>query len=239
MKLLIASDLHFEFHADHGVSMVQSLTEADVLVCAGDLSSSSGVGAALELLCERYEHVVFVPGNHEFYGSSIPVVRERLRALSDRLEGLHYLDDSTCEIEGRTFVGSTMWFRKLPGIERYHAMLNDFHLIKRATHDIYEENERALLFLEQHVTAESIVVTHHLPSPKSIDPRYAGSAINCFFLCNMQALIESAQPSMWIHGHTHSSMDYTIGRTHVVCNPFGYAGREVNPNFTENKLIEA
>jgi Icc-related predicted phosphoesterase len=238
VKLLVASDLHFEFHADHGASMVQSLAPADVLVCAGDLSSSSRLEEALNLLCQRYAHVVYVPGNHEFYGSSIPAVRERLRALADRLAGLHYLDNSTCEIDGRKFVGSTMWFRKMAGIERHHNAMNDFHLIRNSGRDIYEENERSLLFLEQHVTAESIVVTHHLPSPKSVAPRWAGSSINCFFVCNVQPLIEAAQPSLWVHGHTHDSADYTIGSTRVVCNPFGYAGREVNPKFTEHKLIE-
>jgi Icc-related predicted phosphoesterase len=218
--------------------MVEALADADVLVCAGDLTASSGVEDALERLCKRYEHLVFVPGNHEFYGSNIPDVRRRIRSLADREDRLHYLDDSTCEIDGHKFVGSTMWFRKLPGIERYHSMLNDFRLIKRATHDIYEENERALLFLENHVQENTIVVTHHLPSPRSIDPQYASSPINCFFLCNMQPLIERVQPPLWIHGHTHSSMDYEIGSTRVVCNPFGYAGRERNMSFTEHKLIE-
>jgi len=30
-------------------------------------------------------------------------------------------------------------------------------------------------------------------------------------------------PVLWVHGHTHSSRDYVVGRCRVVCNPRGYA----------------
>lgn len=238
MRILVASDLHFEFQRDHGKSLVASLAEADVLVCAGDLTASSGVESALELLCDKYQHVVYVPGNHEFYGSSIPTVRKVIQLLASRLERLHYLDNSSVELEGRKFLGTTMWFRRQPGIEMYHSSMSDFSVIRQASRDIYAENERAVLFLEQHVTSETIVVTHHLPSIHSIHQKWRSSLLNCFFLCDMQRLIETTQPPLWIHGHTHESMDFTIGATRVVCNPFGYAGRETNFNFTEAKILD-
>ncbi len=46
-----------------------------------------------------------------------------------------------------------------------------------------------------------------------------------------------AQPQLWVHGHTHASLDYRIGATRVVCNPFGYARDEENPHFEEAKLV--
>jgi Icc-related predicted phosphoesterase len=39
------------------------------------------------------------------------------------------------------------------------------------------------------------------------------------------------QPRLWIHGHTHESFDYEIGKTRVVCNPRGYASIEENKGF--------
>ena len=44
-------------------------------------------------------------------------------------------------------------------------------------------------------------------------------------------VIESAQPALWVHGHTHSSADYQVGDTRVVCNPYGYYRHEVNTEF--------
>ncbi len=52
MKIRVASDLHFEFHADGGVSLAQELAQGDfdMLVIAGDLSSFGGLRSALKIL---------------------------------------------------------------------------------------------------------------------------------------------------------------------------------------------
>src|SRR5687767_12863168 len=101
MRLLVASDLHFEFQRDRGVALASSLAPADVLVCAGDLAVAPLLGEALALLLERYPHVVFVAGNHEFYRSGLRAVRRALRALDERIERFHYLEQAECRIEGR------------------------------------------------------------------------------------------------------------------------------------------
>ena len=245
MRLLVASDLHVEFHADRGRSMVDSLADADVFVCAGDLSTSRGIWDALLLVLRKYKHVVFVFGNHEFYGSNIQAVRQKIARLQARLEGmpgkygqLHVLDNSTCEIEGQRFVGTTLWVRHTPDIEALHGRLTDFFRIGNAHVRVYEENEVALRFLESTVGPQDIVITHHLPASPSVDPIYEDSDINCFFLCDVEDLIRDRQPSLWVHGHTHQSISYTIGNTKVVCNPFGYAAEEENPQFDSQLVIE-
>jgi Icc-related predicted phosphoesterase len=247
VKLLVASDLHFEFHRDGGITLAEELgrTDADVLVCPGDLSNAAGIWDALLLLLERFQHVIFVFGNHEFYGSNIGAVREKVKKLQRRLPSmgnvygqLHVLDHSTCEIEGRRFVGTTMWTPYFQGIELRHHILNDFEQIGGAAERVYQENAIALKFLAETVTSEDIVLTHHLPSSKSTPERFEGSEINCFFVCDMEELIQERQPKLWVHGHTHDSMDYTIGLTQVVCNPFGYAGLEINPAFNAELVIE-
>ena len=50
MRVFIASDLHFEFHVDRGAALVESLPDADVLVCPGDLAVAPLLGDALALL---------------------------------------------------------------------------------------------------------------------------------------------------------------------------------------------
>ena len=81
MKALVASDLHFEFHRDGGQSFVASLPEADVLLCPGDLSNAAGIWDALLLLLEKYAHVVYTFGNHEYYGSNFQDVHQNVEKL--------------------------------------------------------------------------------------------------------------------------------------------------------------
>jgi Icc-related predicted phosphoesterase len=245
MKALLVSDLHFEFHRDGGLSFVESLPEADVLLCPGDLSNARGIWDALLLLLEKYPHVIYTYGNHEFYGSDIPRVKakveklvKRLPTMGDKYGKLHVLDNSTCEIEGRRFVGTPLWFRKLPDSPQYERQLNDFYQIGNAHERIYEENEKAIAFLEETVTGDDIVLTHHLPALESVHPKYEGSPLNRFFLCDVSYLINERQPKLWVHGHTHDSCDYTLGKTQVLCNPFGYVAHEENRAFNPELIVE-
>ena len=49
-------------------------------------------------------------------------------------------------------------------------------------------------------------------------------------------LIEEKKPALWIHGHAHNSVDYTIGETRILSNPRGYSNR-LNRNFDDNLII--
>ena len=60
--------------------------------------------------------------------------------------------------------------------------------------------------------------------------------LNRFFLCDVDDLIERAGPPLWVHGHTHCSMDTQVGRTRIVCNPLGYSGWGENADF-DGKLV--
>lgn len=81
----------------------------------------------------------------------------------------------------------------------------------------------------------------------SVAPEYKGSALNPFFVCDVEHVIRRNRPKLWIHGHTHTSCDYWIDHpvghvgsqtTRVVCNPFGYARHEENPKFNPGLFIE-
>ena len=243
MRVLLVSDLHFEFQQDGGRGLTALLDPADVLICAGDLSNSQGVIAALRVLCEKYAHVVYVAGNHEFYDGAIPMVRRQISELATELPQLHYLHNSTCEIDGVEFVGTTLWYQERVVEQSYPSGRlmrgwSDFSYIRNGRADIFRENEEAMAFLEAAVKPSSIVITHMLPSVKCVHPKYAGVNSNCFFVCNVEPIIQRVQPRLWCHGHTHESIDVKIGETRVLCNPFGYARVETNRAFRSDCLIE-
>lgn len=91
--------------------------------------------------------------------------------------------------------------------------------------DVLKEHELALEFLDKELSDTSyktVVITHHLPSEKSVDKKFKGSPLNYSFVSNLDYLIEKYQPVYWVHGHTHTDCSYFIGETKVICNPKGY-----------------
>jgi predicted phosphodiesterase len=243
MKLQLISDLHFEFHADKGASFVNSLNPegVDVLVVAGDLAVGEQISDALGLICRRYKdaHVVYVHGNHEFYMSDRRSVLRETRKARELNDNLHWLDGHTIEISGQRFLGTTLWFREDPKARPYEGHLNDFHVIRDFRAWVYEENRRARIFLEEDLREGDVVITHHLPVPEAIHPKYRGSPLNAFFLCDMSQLIADRKPKLWMHGHTHSSVDRTLeSGTRVLCNPFGYVSHELNAEFQDSLVVD-
>lgn len=239
MKLLILSDIHTEFHADGGESFTASLPEADVCVLAGDVSNAQGLRSTLVRFIEKYKHVVYVHGNHEFYGSDRDSVCAHTKALADAHRGFHWLDNDSVKIEGVKFLGTPLWFRWDALNPLYYANMNDFSQIEGFSHWVYKENAEALGFLQEEISRDCVVVTHYLPAHRSVAPKYRGSPLNRFFLCDVEKpLIHAGKPKLWIHGHTHTSMDYQLGSTRVVCNPFGYARYEENRQFNPNLIVE-
>ena len=234
MQIQVLSDLHIEFHADNGQSFLDALdpTGVDVLVVAGDAGLATHSVQFLKGLCQKYPHVVFVVGNHEYYNTYRHIVVEKLNAVRLRCPNFHPLLDNTVTIDGQRFVGSTLWFPDSPKVQRHKSGLNDFHCIRGDFERwVVRANEQAQAFLRSTVTQDDVVVTHHIPTPQGSDPRWRMSSMNIFFITDMEELIQKAQPKLWVYGHTHDSHDFKIGETRLVCNPFGYAAREENPNF--------
>lgn len=246
MKLRIASDLHFEFMRDGGRSMAAELTadpDYDVLVVAGDVASFKGMYGALGVICEAAGNkpVVYVLGNHEAYGGTWKGALQNARRAEATWSNLHVLEQQVEVILGQRFVGCTLWFPHSPCPEPYDSGLGDFHYIRDIYEFITDTAKASRAFLDQNVQAGDVVVTHHLPHPGSIHPKYARSVLNQFFLHDVSPIVEAYEAALWIHGHTHSSCDYRAGGTRVVCNPFGYAANcpgEPNQKFDGTLTVE-
>lgn len=239
MKIRLVSDIHTEFHRDGGKGWVASQNPAgiDVLVIAGDLGTLKTVPNVLYALCNIYPHVVYVNGNHELYGASFGECAAKRRELNESLHNLSWLHNSATEIGGQRFIGTTMWFRDDPMNVFYRHEMNDFRAIRGFARQVYEENREAVRYLQTNIRKGDVVVTHHLPSDRSVEARYVGSDLNRFYVCHMDATIAAQKPALWCHGHSHASSDYRIGETRVVSNPFGYVGHDLNPAFKESLVL--
>lgn len=227
MKLQIMSDLHLEMHADGGAEFIRHLDPigVDVLVLAGDIAMARHYGDlenVFERLARKYRHILYVPGNHEYYKSSPNHVARNLARLVKDIPEVVIPDNGAVVIAGQRFIGGTMWFRPDPMGDMNKRFMNDFSLIEDFEPWVYDQNAAFEKALATRLEAGDVVLTHHLPTPKSVPPRFARSAINAFFVSDMTSYLRELQPKLWIHGHTHDRCDYVIDNTRVVANPLGY-----------------
>jgi len=226
MRLGVVSDLHLEFSP-----LDVRCDDIDVLVLAGDTHTRQGpIYMYVVRLLERHPglHVVLTPGNHEHYGRDMAQTAAQLAAL--RSPRCHVLLNSAARIGRVTFVGGTLWAR-IPPPDRaaVEAALPDFGRIPDLTCDAMEwEQDACLAALRDAAEAGHgplVVVTHFPPTQRSVHPKYGPPTlpVNRYFSNDLEAEVDAVSPALWVHGHTHTSLDYTVGGTRVVCNPRGYA----------------
>ncbi len=244
MKIRAVSDLHFEFQEDQGAAMVRELGagDFDLLVVAGDLSSFAGLGAALSAVCAGAapRPVVFVLGNHEAYGASWQAALACARDVRAGAGNLTVLERETAVIAGQRFVGCTLWFPHEGPPRPLDQHVADFQTIAGIRDWLPETARASAVFLAENVRPGDIVITHHLPHPRSVAPQFARSKLNPYFLHDVSETVEKAGAALWIHGHTHTSADYVAGATRVVCNAHGYPGffpGEPNPAFRADLVL--
>jgi hypothetical protein len=68
----------------------------------------------------------------------------------------------------------------------------------------------------------TVVISHHAPSLVGTDARFRKDYMTAAFVSDLEGLIETYSPTLWIHGHTHHCAQYLVGRTPVAANQKGY-----------------
>jgi len=241
MFFFIASDLHSEFYKDrkfiNRINNKQQFPDADGIIVAGDMGTIQTADNALAALKQKYNYVIFILGNHDFYNSNYEDTMNTYNDLCKKHNCI-FLDNDIVEINNTRFLGSTMWFSPLTQKEEQNKhYLNDFNCIIDFETWVYTENRKSLKFLNDNIKENDIVITHHLPCCQSIAKQYANSLLNCFFLCNdAQKILDEHPPKIWIHGHTHNCVEYIYNNTKIICNPLGYPME--NTAFSNKTFIE-
>jgi predicted phosphodiesterase len=258
MKIQVVSDLHLEFSDIN----IQNQNDTDVLILAGDIlvadklfKDGSDYGKRFRDFLNRcsfqFPHVIYVAGNHEFYGGGhfyghVNLLREWCK---NNYSNVYYLEDETKDINDVRFVGGTLWTDCNRGdpltILHLKDAMNDYRAIKNDKKgyipikpaETIERHVRTKEYIKTVVensieNQKIVVVTHHTPSWQSCAPQFRHDFLmNGGYHNNLDDFImDQSKIKLWVHGHTHVSFDYTIGETRVVCNPRGYE----NNNYIEN-----
>lgn len=254
MKIQILSDIHNEISPFDPIQ-----TDANVVVLAGDIGKGSeGLLWAEQAFPDK--HIVYVPGNHEFYHGNRERVLAGIReaaAKSANSHRIHVLDNDEIIIGDVRFIGATLWtdFQLHGEKDTPWAMqdamnyLNDFKVIRTGEDsarftpsDSIVLHKESLQWLKNRLDepfyGKTVVVTHHLPSMLSVASRYKEKMLSACFASNLDYLF--GKMDMWVHGHTHDTFDYVENGTRVVCNPRGYVtyrGAE-NSEFNPTSAID-
>lgn len=247
MRLNVLSDLHLSLGA-----LAIPANDADAVVLAGDIARPK---EAIAWASGFAKPVLYVPGNHEFYGGSIAGTAAELKRLSAGSD-IHVLDNDEVIFEGVRFLGTTLWTdfmlfgegeKRAAAMREAQRFMRDFSRIRLGESPFTPEASAALFkrhgaWLERKLAepyaGPTVVITHHAPSRKSVHSRFADSLMNACFVSDAEHLIDGSRACLWIHGHTHDSFDYFVNGTRVLCNPRGYAkdGVNENPSFDPNLL---
>lgn len=243
------------------------VVDADIVILAGDIHTRSR-GPEWAAATFPGMPVVMVGGNHEVYRDSLyaNVARNRAQAasfgsLQDGLQHINWLEREVFVMPGLRVLGATLWtdFRLFGETERLMSQIvarrdmNDFHLVdvldshRRETRrfdptDAERIHKLTIAFLESELAKPfdgvTVVTTHHAPSILSIPTEHQEHLLSAAYASDLKEFIITHQPALWVHGHIHSTLDYRIGRTRIVCNPRGYFPGYLNPDFVWGKTVE-
>lgn len=234
MRLHVLSDLHLE-HAPFTVPEV----DADVVILAGDVApGTTGIEWMRRELDGR--PIVYVAGNHEFYGQDLPGLTPRLRDAA-RGSSIHVLENDAVVIDGVRFLGCSLWsdFDFAGAENRANSMricerlVNDYKQIRASdpdrpltpqdTRDLHVAS-RAWLAAALAATHDgpTVVVTHHAPLVRDAPENPVLAAIGGAFASDLSELMGGERAALWVFGHIHRTVDTEVNGTRVLSNQRGY-----------------
>ncbi|OCQ96024.1 phosphoesterase [Nostoc sp. MBR 210] len=231
MKIHVLSDLHLEFQPFNIPDI-----DADIVVLAGDINlRERGIKWAIENITNK--PVIYVLGNHEYYGSAYPKLVEKLKDYSLGTN-VTVLENDLFTIEDVNFLGCSLWtdFKlfgesRIAGAEANYVM-NDYKKIRVSpqysrlrsidTAIICRKSVNWLKNTLPSLSGKTVIISHHAPSIKSIPFEYKEDILSAAYASNLDDLVAESKALFWIHGHIHQSLDYQIEQTRIICNPRGY-----------------
>lgn len=196
VKILTPSDLHLErlgFEPDE-----EAVRAADCVVLAGDIHTGvEGIVWARETFPDK--PVVYVAGNHEFYGGFWEEALDEMRRVA-RQHDVDFLEDQTVTIEGVRFLGCTLWTdfeyhgahaaEKMEYLAEHHfsdygAISQDREDQRLTAHATLARHRASRAWLESELPkgdpTQTVVVTHHYPHRNSTAPKYLSDAMTACF----------------------------------------------------------
>jgi predicted phosphodiesterase len=241
VKINYFSDIHLEFG-----ELGKPSTDADIIIAAGDIGIFK---QGTEWLKTFNKPVIYVAGNHEFYGYEHTETLLEIREQCTN-SNISFLENEQLVFNGVRFLGCTLWADLFAEgkkkAEKLDKTLNDFRKIQ-FLEEAFDPNQFSWLYhrskewleteLAKPFTGKTVVITHHAPTTWSWND--SPKALKKLAYCNdLKALFHEYDIAAWFHGHIHSPADYRIAGARILSNPRGYVGRKIVDSFDLNKTVE-
>ena len=260
-KFRIMSDLHLEFEQGRKELYPIPYIGEDYLILAGDIQLITKKKQRWFSRLLKHRSVIYILGNHEFYGGDFFETRERARRFTLHVNEyaarkgypgiMIFLDNRTFTASMVTdrehsvhVVGTTLWSNIHPSvtaavqhdINDYYRIANDNKLL--TVHDTVGTYQGNVEWLKGHIPRHGadkcLVITHHAPSFMSVSPEFERDQLTSAYASDLTHLMKDVD--VWVHGHMHDSFDYEIDGCRIICNPKGYSDQ--NTNFNIDLMVE-
>lgn len=225
MDIYYASDIHLEFNKNYRLNKPIS-DYPTCLILAGDLGNYkviNDIESFLEDTRSKFDAVIYVLGNHEYYYTDLVQGYVEYSDLCERKDVI-LLENQSYNINGVNFVGSTYWSYIHPSKEFSSGRLNDFKFISDMDQSIFNlrhtHNKKYLMTQAKQLddTNPKIAITHHAPLIKSTaDPKYTDPT---GFSSNEPEVVRLYDH--WVFGHTHYRNRFQFENTWLYTNALGY-----------------
>lgn len=218
----VISDLHLEFDSmDRREWPKFNKYDADLWINAGDTHIYK---SCRDLFRQEFEGVPYfeVLGNHDYWTNEIQID-----------DGGHVWEDELNNYDLR-LIGAPLWtdLTENPVVwEKFKQYMVDYRKIKPVLSldkltNVYNTHKQYIID-----NMADVVITHHLPSFRSVHKRWTDHDLNSAFASEFGIEQMPYTPILWVHGHTHDPCIYMAGTTLVVCNPRGYPGEDNYRNY--------
>jgi hypothetical protein len=247
MDFQIASDLHLEFRGvDTAPASAFPKRRAPLLLLAGDVCPAAEPGYAdvLAEVAEPFEAVLYIPGNHEYYGFDGSIAQADAfmeRTCYSRMRNVIFMNRRRVDIAGFAYIGATLW----TNCPADASMLNDFSHIDggdftpakmNAMHrDHRDWIKNAVKQAKRDGMMGAVVISHHAPDKMlatyggglgMAGARSRGAMLPYYYASDMAEVARDPFIQVWAHGHSHESyrMQPRRNGTIYASNALGYPG---------------
>lgn len=236
MRIFVTSDLHFDYQENERwfANLSNSDFQKDIIIIAGDISENiQTIQRCFELLCAKFLHVLFVPGNHDLWIYNDKNTKSSLDRFTDVMQLAEKTGVVTqpFQYNGVGIIPLLGWYDfefGMPNEDLQQAWM-DFKACRWP--DDWSTKDITRFFTDKNTTVSPtdcttlISFSHFLPRidilpafiPVSFDYLHPimGSPI-------LEKQVRILNPDIHIYGHSHINQHITLDAITYINNAFGY-----------------
>lgn len=247
ISIRVVSDIHLEIDRplnwEEIICPIDHPTNKKILILAGDIGypGTEIYKKFLKYVSEKFDHVLLIAGNHEYYHKGHMDKIERKIHTICKACGITCLQNRSVVINNVKFIGATGWSKLHHDVKPFIDNDNDFKYIHNMTFEKFNRlHMQDLQFIKDEVENSPhpvVVITHHAPSHRMAKTEFKNSIWQSKNVFDHE---DNIKPPiiLWINGHTHySNHEILENGIHLYSNAHGFRSKE-KTGFDKEKVIE-